>query len=424
MCGGLAAMAVLLLVGGVGEVRATSTFLPAPARTDAVHDVARNMVYIADGTRLLRFSTAQDAFVAPVEFGDGTALAGIDMSADGRTLAVADVAHGETTGWVHLVDLDSLDVVRSEYALEGGEGGSWSVAFAADGALLSTARYLGSGWVPLRRRDPTGAWGALDSVRGGTMLAASGDRETIAFAESNSSSGPWGIYDVPTGQVVSRDWEDGTSWFNYEIAVDALGGQFVLPTYGGAYVYDAAFELQGILGAYAGAQPVGAAFHPTRRELYLPWATTDEIHVYDPDTLEFLYGIDVEGGFEHPGNWSYQSGRIRMSPSGDLLLVTVAGGVRIVWLERLEAGDVHVTTRGRRAGFFGTPVHIDLPGTHPSGAPLAFRLASRPRLGVATLTGGRLAYAPLGGRFGTETIAYEVRLGDEVATGTITIDVR
>src|SRR4051794_4675280 len=96
------------------------------------------------------------------------------------------------------------------------------------------------------------------------MLVASGDRSVIGFAEANNSSGPVGRYRVFDATIIHKTgYDDGTSWFNYEIGANKNGTQYAVPTYGGTFIYDANMLKTGtVLGTYAGAQPVGVAYHP------------------------------------------------------------------------------------------------------------------------------------------------------------------
>ena len=72
----------------------------------------------------------------------------------GNTLAVADRSRTSTNVWIHLVDLNANTNHRAFFPRASGEGGTFTVAWGADGAILISGTYEGSGWVPLRRYDP------------------------------------------------------------------------------------------------------------------------------------------------------------------------------------------------------------------------------------------------------------------------------
>lgn len=328
---------LLLLLSFVpfGASAADGVLIPAPDAVDMVHDAKRGLVYIStsDG-QVLRYQISSQSFLAPFVLGPTASLSGIDLMPDNSRIAVADRTSSETQLWAYEIDPDSGKVAQLKIAKDFYEGGMFAVAYSYIGQLYVTSSFEGSGWVPLRRLTRRGPkWDAkiIASVRQDTMLAPSADRKTIAFAEANESDGPWGLVDIPTGQIVRRGgYDDGTSWFNYEIATDALGATFVLPTYGGAYVYDASYRHVATIGVYAGEQPVGAAFHPTQFRAYFPWATTSKIRIYNTTNWQQVGTFDAGYTFDHPGNGSFQPGRTRISADGRYLMVRVGDGVRLI----------------------------------------------------------------------------------------------
>jgi len=244
------------------RAEAAGTFISAPDRVDMVYDSGRDTVYVTSGASVLRYHVGTNTFLSPFDLGGS--LAGLDLSPDGNTLVVADRTRNASNTWVHVVNLDtgtSSKVLFPRYSLE---GGTFTVAYTSDNHVLITSTFEGSGWVPLRRLNPaTGAWSDLRSrfttgfgeVRQDTMLAASGDRSVVGFAESNSSDGPVGRYRVSDSTVVQKTgYTDGTSWFNYEIGTNKNGTQFAVPTYGGTFIYNGSMVKTGtVLGVYAGA---------------------------------------------------------------------------------------------------------------------------------------------------------------------------
>ncbi|HEY9050001.1 MAG TPA: hypothetical protein VIQ03_00565, partial [Gammaproteobacteria bacterium] len=195
------------------NVNADGVLIPAPNRIDMAHDLARNLVYISNGAEVLRYDVAAGSFLS--SYNPGGTLSGMDISPDGNTLAVADRTRSETEVWVHLIDLNS-DVSRKViFPRAFYEGGTFTVSFGADGALLISSTFEGSGWVPLRKYDPASdTYSVIGSVRQNTMLSASADANVIAYAESNISSGPIGRYNV-ISQLLEKG--PGTGWFNFEI---------------------------------------------------------------------------------------------------------------------------------------------------------------------------------------------------------------
>ncbi len=333
---GQLAFCVFLVAPVAAPALAEGVLLPTSTAVDMVHDAKRDVVYISssDG-QLLRYHRPTARFLAPIAFSGP--LGGMDISQDQDQLAIADRTAAGTDVGVHLLNLRNLSrrrlsTPRASYP--GGqtyEGSAWTVAYAADRSVLVTSQFNGSGSVPLRRFTPLGATKILGEVTQNTMLKTSADRKTIAFAESNISDGRWGLYDAPTGQLVRRQWyQDGTSWFNYEIAVDSIGGQFAIPTYGGTFIYDADYVRIATIGQYAAGQPIGAVYHPRLALAYFPWAQSTQVRVFDMRTFQQIGAHDAEYSFTHPGNGSFQPGRIRISEDGRLLMVKVGTGVRLI----------------------------------------------------------------------------------------------
>lgn len=398
---------------------AAGTLIPAPQRVDMVHDDSRGLIYISQGGEVLRYHIASGGFLSPIVLGGQ--LKGLDLSADNGTLAVADELSGTTSGWVHLVTLNDLTARTMPFTKDGNyESGTFSVRFAADGKLYATTEFWGSGWTPLRKLDPaTGVWTPLASVRQATMLSTSGDGDTVAFAESNSSDGPWGLIDIPTGQLVRRSgYTNGTSWFNFEIGTDRLGSQFAIPTYGGTFVYNDAYQKVATLGQYAGPQPIGVAYHPVERRAYFPWSGSGQVRVYDMDTFTQTASHEFEDNFTNTGNHAYVRGRTKLSKDGSLLMVSVTGGVRFLQTYApLSAAPVSATALA------GTPTSIALPGSIGNGGSLQYAIVRAPAHGSVTLAGAAATYTAQAGYSGSDSFRYRVQYGHAVREAEVDIAV-
>lgn len=413
-------LAAMVLSGLALPVWAVGTYIPAPSRFDMVHDDARGLVYISNGTEVLRYEVATGTFLSPIVLGG--ALSGLDISPDNRTLVVGDFTDSASESWVHLVDLDSLSHRKATVATpDDYEGNTYVAVYDANGQIYTTSSFNGSGWVQMRRLDPaTGEWTDLASVRQNTMLSASGDGLTIAFAESNISDGSWGLFDVPTGGIVRREWyENGTSWFNYEIGTDHFGAQFSIPTYGGTMVYDDVYAKVATIGTYAGAQPIGVAYHPVERIAYFPFAESSEVRVYDMNTHIQKGSFDFEYTFSHPGNHAFQHGRTRLSRDGSLLMVSVGGGVRIhQQYAPLQARFISASTT------VGQAKDVTLDGSVGNGGNVAYSLGTAPSHGTVTIAGNVATYTPAADYSGADSFTYRVTYGRAVREATVSITVR
>ena len=326
--------AAALLLGACGA-RADGTFLPIGNRIDVLPDAPRHILYVTSGSNVLRYNWKTGVYETPFAL-SGT-LKAMDISPDGKLLAIADNKRTNEVVGLYLVDLTTNTPRRIEWTRDKNsyEGGTFSVAFTASGKLLVTSSFEGSGFVPLRSVDPaTGAITSLTPLRldwlcQDTMLCASGDRKVVAFAESNISDGEWGTYTDATGELVRRQgYDDGTSAFNFEIGTNRDGSQFAIPTYFGTYVYNSTFSKTQTIGVYAEGQPIGVAYSPTENIAYFPWAKSKQVRAYNTDTGQQVGTFEAEATFDHTGNHAFQSGRTRVASDGTLLVSTIPNGVR------------------------------------------------------------------------------------------------
>jgi hypothetical protein len=414
----VATLLAALIASGIAQSASAVTVIPAANRVDMVHDAKRDLVYVTNGTEVLRYQVSTGTLLPSISLGGD--LAGVDLSPDGNTLVVADRAGSAANSWVYLVALDTLAVTQASVPKAAYEGGMFTAVYGADGNVYTTSTYQGSGWIPLRQyATSTGQWTTLASVRQNTMLSPSGDTQTIAFAEANTSDGAWGLIDIPTGQIVRRQgYTDGTSWFNYEIAADRLGAQFAIPTYGGTFVYNAAYQKTGTLGVYAGAQPIGVAFHPVEQTAYFPWTGSTQVRVYDMNALSQTGAYDFGDTFNSNGNNAFVQGRTRISRDGSLLMVSVTGGVGIQsQYAPLSAGNVAASTNA------GQAVNVALQGAIGNNGALSYEITTVPTHGSVTVNGAVATYTPAAGFSGNDTFGYRVHYGRAYADATAALTV-
>ncbi|MHB9045175.1 MAG: hypothetical protein ACYC35_04470 [Pirellulales bacterium] len=320
---------VFLSAAVADQHAAASTFVPAERRVDMVHDLTSDVLFITNGPQILRYHLASGSFMSPIEI-PGSFLRGIDLSPDGRTLAVTDGYTVGTENRIHVIDTGSLAVREVSFTRESLESGTFVPAFTSNNEVLITSSFAGSGWVPLRKvtLGPDTAV-KLRSVRQSTMLTPSADLSTIAFAEANISSGSFGRYSVADGGFAGS----GTGWFAFEIGVNRDGSQFAVPSYGGTFVYDSSFHELGKIGKYADEGPIGVVYSPNHDLVYFAWADWHDRHaaidVYDTNSLSLVETIDPLPRFDWQGNSAFGEGRLEISRDGRWLFATVAGGVQI-----------------------------------------------------------------------------------------------
>lgn len=345
----------------------TPVLISASGAVDVVYDGSRDIAYISSGSAILRYQLATDSFLTPFQLSGS--LMGLDISPDGNTLVVADSSASSTNVWVHVINLNTGQANRAFFPIAFGESGTFAVAFGGDGAALISSRFAGSGWVPLRRYDPvSGAVTTVASVRQDSMVSSSGDGSTIIIAESDISSGAMDLYDVATRTITKQG---GTGHFNYECGASKEGSLFALPTYYGCLVYDRAFNQITNIGVYAGAQPIGAAFHPASDVVFFPFTGTTLVRAYSTATWEILAEYNFQSAFTTPGNHAFTNGRIRMSPDGQIIFATSSGGVRYL-RHGLNVPLSHRLVVAGNPGPYGAPTPIAY-GTYwlPHGSSVA-----------------------------------------------------
>jgi WD40 repeat protein len=341
----------LLASGPVQPVHAASTFIPAPNRRDMVHDPFRNVLYITSGSQVLRYNVETQQVLSPIELGG--LLYGIDLSPDGNTLAVADYTYSNVEGWIYTVNLQTGESKRVSlpFATYNREtGGSFSVAFGNNGDLLiSSNNAIGQLYV---YNPATGAVTVLQFRSMGTpVLSSSADGSVIAFAEEYQR---WGRYRVSDGNIATGEWTGSDN--NFAIATSRNGNQITVPVFYGALVKDSDLRQIAILEANPSGQfALGAVYSPKADLLYLSIYQTQEVHIYDTNSLTQVGRFNFGSTFQIPGMpQRYGTGRLRISRDGSLLFAVVEGGVgykRLTTPPRITITSPQATTYSHTATF-------------------------------------------------------------------------
>ena len=234
---------------------------------------------------------------------------------------MADTAGSAAEGWIDLVDLKASTISKVRF---GCGGGTFSTAFGADGSVMVTST---AQWGPLIRYDPATRTSSeiqipdTRRITGNTMLAASFDRRTIAYAEAGISSGAYGKYEVLSRAVVPGR---GTSAYNYEVGISRDGSQMALPLGSGTLIIGSDPRTVG----NAEARPIGVVYHPTRDVVFFSWQGSSQVRAFATGTYEQLAEFETGQEFVQNGLRAFVQGRLRISPDGSLLFCTVNDGVR------------------------------------------------------------------------------------------------
>ncbi|HTV18576.1 MAG TPA: EB domain-containing protein [Polyangiaceae bacterium] len=295
---------------------------------DAVFDVQRCQLYATQGNTIVKHDLRSGTVEPLVEL-DGLLL-GLDLSPDESTLIVADASADVETASnrVHLVDVATGAARRLEFPLDFMEVGTFMPVFLDATSALVTSSFAGSGWVPLRRVDlSSGAFEVLRSVRQDSMLARSADGSTVAWAEANSSNGPFGRYSVADGSM-----SGGETWaFVDTIAVNRDGTRYAVPVFMGLRLFESSGPTSGFVEAArldrGGASALGAAFAPDRDVLYVSWSGgPSSLEAIDTRSFETLFTIDAGLGFGF-GSGGLGSGRVKVSSDGRVLMAITDGAI-------------------------------------------------------------------------------------------------
>lgn len=318
-----AALLALALYATPPAFAGVTTLIETDTHTDFAFDAINQTLYISGTDSLLRYNVSTKTFLDPIYLGGRTA--GMDISPDGRQLAVANFSRAASKTFVDIVDLSTKASTRVAFQRAFGEGSTYTTAFDGSNGLLVSSTFEGSGWVPLRRYDlGTKQTLELGSVRQDSMLAASADRSVVAVTESNITSGPFGLYHSGDSRYASSQ---ELGWFTYEIGVSRDGLQVAVPTYGGTFIDDPRTVIPTI-GEYAAGQPVGVAYSPVEDLVYFPWAASSDVYAYDTKTGRRVAGYDFEEGFGFTGNSAFGAGRAKVASDGSYLFVSTSSGIR------------------------------------------------------------------------------------------------
>jgi hypothetical protein len=276
-------------------------------------------LYISAGDSVLRYDLGAKKFLPPLVLGGE--LRGMDISPDNDQLAVADNTDNNGSIGIYLVDLNAGSSSHVTFRSNAGEGGTYSVAFGADNNVWITTTYHGSGWVPLRKYSPTGHGTTLmGTLSMNTMLSASADRQSIAFAEGNSSGGEYGRLRYRATQLPSPILRANA--FLFEISANRDGSQMAVPTVQNVVLSGAS---QTKLDE---PRIIGIAYHPMKDYLLMVGAGSPMVMIYETGGFTKVKDLDFGERFESPGLQAFQNGRLRLSADGAWVFCTVSGGIR------------------------------------------------------------------------------------------------
>ncbi|MGV3757046.1 MAG: immunoglobulin domain-containing protein [Verrucomicrobiota bacterium] len=293
--------------------------IPAALGAEVVHDPYREVLYVSTGTNIARFHLPTKTLLAPFTVGQN--LGSLDISADGKSLVVADSFGTAASNLVYFVNLETGAATEVALAKTAGENGIVDVACGADGRVLLATQGK------LRSYDPVTGEVILLDRPGSSMMAVSADRQTLALIDFNEPNGNLYRYAVSTTNITGSG-TDGLGSLGRDVGIDRLGRQFAQVNAGKAVFYDESLQVITTLGTGPADGPGGVVYHPQQDLVFLSWQGTNEVRAYSTvtftevaryqaDNLPFAEGLSMAG-----------AGRLRISRSGDLLLVALPNGIR------------------------------------------------------------------------------------------------
>ena len=329
-----------------------------------VYDPDSGILYGLEGGAITRWSVETGAFLSPIVIGG--ALSGLARSPDSRYLVVGAVepvmVDGVRVVQLHRIDLHTLDTHTVNVPLSDDyEGGVSDVAMSADGMVLFTTRFYGSGWTPLRSfsiDDPEQTVGRVSGVgwqgvRGGSSLISSPDGTRILILENGVSNAPTRVYDSAEDGVTASTTASIDGYSNDGRGDISNDGLVVVVTFGTVTIHDASlnlltdFGLRDLSGRYSDGQ-----FSHDGHHLFLFNQETDRIEVYDTASWGRIGEVDPDVDVARIGNGD-PTGALQLIDGGRLMLVTTASGVRVVDLPARLTTEIQGTDDNDQA-LFGT----------------------------------------------------------------------
>ena len=296
------------------------------------------------GGRVLYIST-EEGYVARYDlvrrrllpsWGAGRELLGIDVSPDGSALFAAEgrITWEPQTGFVRRIDTTSGAATSFDFPLDDGEDGIADLAVAANGTVLLSAEFRGSGGVKLRQLDPaTGAVAARSGTSQSTRLHRSLDGSTLFLVGPNNSGGPVALYDAATDELAFASLN---RFLTYEpSAIDAAGERMAVGGGCGIEFLDRTLQP---LAPLCGPATAAIVFDPVDEDL-LHWVDRESSELVTFDLTSATELSRVPTGANLTYFYLFDEGMASISGDGTFLALSVDGGVRLYELAPSDDAD-------------------------------------------------------------------------------------
>ncbi|HET6943659.1 MAG TPA: hypothetical protein VFH89_16020, partial [Sphingomicrobium sp.] len=319
--------------------------MPATQPEGAIRTLAGSFVDAIFSNDGLRFFTVSGNTVTVVNSADGTTvktytigtqLGAIDISQNGRYLAVVEEQPGGSTGVLYRIDLTNGAIATFSIP---GTSALHDVAFLADGSVVVSQENS----APLRvvTLGTSAYWIASGEIRPNATISVSADA-TYFIAQPPGIDWPLHGFDTETGTGYAVYYDP------YAGAGVGLGGSAV-----GAVSPDGGMVVQGMtMRVYQSDfsssislsaihpeiyNPAALAFSPDGSKLYVLVANIDKLIVLDTNNWATLASYPIGADALNPSEWS--AGTItpgemmRVSGDGNFLSIITPGGIQVINLE-------------------------------------------------------------------------------------------
>lgn len=262
-----------------------SVTLASVNNRDAVLSQDQKTAYISIDGKIQAYDVATGA--AKGEWTVGKTLGGMDVTADGKYLIVAEreplsssldqYGNRTYTVGVYRVDLSSGEVKTYSYTPGYYDYTFFDVATMPNGSVVLTQSYQGSGWVSLKTLNlENGTFATVPgSVRQDSVLTSTRDHSKLLLAEANISDARIDLFDT-SGATPRQIANNGSSGFNNGIqAISGNGSMSANYVWGaGLLVFDAQLKFVHNLANefpkwQSGAAVQGLAFDESGSNLFV-----------------------------------------------------------------------------------------------------------------------------------------------------------
>lgn len=277
----------------------------------------------------------------------GSQLGAVDVSLDGRyVVSTEQKANPVSNGLdISVYRLDTITGVTQTFTYRaiGYAAPFADISFLANGKILLTQSFPGSGWVPLTTLDPaTGSFvlSAQSYAQDGTLNATPDDR-FVVFTPQNISDAPIYYYISGTGITAKHDgYADNVMGYNRGVQAISPSGNLIVQGVG-QNVYNASLKLQFSLHTLypelgdGGFGTRGFAFSPDETKLYVLDSGQHKILVLSTTDWSLIAGYNFNVLNDMFSATNPYGDALTASQDGRYLSVMGSNGVEIIDLTKI-----------------------------------------------------------------------------------------